>query len=171
MIQSFAIEIISINRRKKTKTDVIHDKNSHWRDVDRWTWWSVNRSKPSSVDSRSSSDWFSRELLGRWSLDSSSTCFEPNWPSESWTWGVKDRRFDTVFFLRTCCSYVSVFSSYFPSIAEEPSRSQNWNSRPCRKGNTGSRTVESTHTGDDTESLSQEHLDPCLHRWLCRERC
>ena len=39
-------------------------------------------------------------------------------------------------------------------IAEEPSRSQNWNSRPCSKGNTGSRTAESTHTGDDTESLS-----------------
>ena len=56
-------------------------------------------------------------------------------------------------------------------IAEEPSRSQNWNSRPCSKGNTGFRTAESTHTGDDTESLSQEHLDPCLHRWLCRERC
>ena len=39
-------------------------------------------------------------------------------------------------------------------IAEEPSISQSWNSRPCSKGNTGSRTAESTHTGDDTESLS-----------------
>ena len=39
-------------------------------------------------------------------------------------------------------------------IAEEPSRSQNWNSKPCSKENTGSRTAESTHTGDDTESLS-----------------
>ena len=36
---------------------------------------------------------------------------------------------------------------------------------------TGSRTAESTHTGDDAVSLSQEHLEPCLHRWLCRERC
>ena len=53
--------------------------------------------------------------------------------------------------------------------AEEPSRSQNWNSRPCSKGNTGSRTAESAHTGDGAGSLSQEHLDPCLHRWLCRE--
>ena len=56
-------------------------------------------------------------------------------------------------------------------ITEEPSRSQNWNSRPCSKGNTGSRTAESNHTGDDAGSLSQEHLDPCLHRWLCRECC
>ena len=87
MIKSFAIEIISINRRKK-KPDVIHNKHSHWHDVDRWTWWSVNPSKPSSVDSLSSSDWFSRELLGRQSLDSSSECFESDWPSESWTWGV-----------------------------------------------------------------------------------
>ena len=55
-------------------------------------------------------------------------------------------------------------------IAEEPSRNQNWNSRPSRKGNTGSATAESAHTGDDAGSLSQEHLDPCLHRWLCRER-
>ena len=39
-------------------------------------------------------------------------------------------------------------------IAEEPSRSQNWNSRPCSKGNTGSRTAKSTHTRDHTGSLS-----------------
>ena len=39
-------------------------------------------------------------------------------------------------------------------IAGKPSRSQNWNSRPCSKGITGSRTAESTHTGGDTGSLS-----------------
>ena len=114
MIKSFATEIISINRRKK-KPDVIHDKHSHRGDVDRWTWRSVHQSKPSSVDSQSSSDWFSRELLGRLSLDSSTKCSESDWPSESWTWGVKDCRFDTVFLLRTRCSNASVFWSYTPS--------------------------------------------------------
>ena len=64
MIKSFATEIISTNWRKKAP-DVIHDKHSHWRDVDRWIWWSVNRSKPSSVDSLSSSDRFSHAVLGR----------------------------------------------------------------------------------------------------------
>ena len=29
--------------------------------MNKWAWWSVNRSKPSSVDSLSSSDWFSPE--------------------------------------------------------------------------------------------------------------
>ena len=37
---------------------------------------------------------------------------------------------------------------------EVTSRSQKWNFRPWGKGNTGSRTSESTHTGDDTRSLS-----------------
>ena len=41
---------------------------------------------------------------------------------------------------------------------EEPSRRQNWNSRPCSKGNIGSRTAESAHTRYDAGSLSREHL-------------
>ena len=112
MIKRFAIEIISVNRRGRTP-GVIQDKHRYWRDVDRWTWWSVNRSKPSSVDSLSSSDWFSRELLGRWSLDSLSKCSGSDWPSESWTWEVKDDLLNTVFLLRTC-SNASVFRSYTP---------------------------------------------------------
>ena len=46
--------------------------------------------------------------------------------------------------------------------AEEPFRSQNWNSRPCSKGSTGSRTAG---------SLLQEHLDPRLYRRFSGERC
>ena len=54
------------NSNEKNKNpDVIEDKHIHWRDVDRWTWWSVNQSKPSAVDSLSSFDWVSRELFGR----------------------------------------------------------------------------------------------------------
>ena len=53
----------------------------------------------------------------------------------------------------------------------KPCRSQNWNSRLCSKGNKGSRIAQSAHTGDGAGLLSQEHLDPCLHRWLCGERC
>ena len=113
MIKSFATEIISINRRKKkTHPDVIHDKHSHWRNVDKWTWWSVNRSNPSSVDSLSSSDWFSWGLHGRQSLDSLSKHSELDWPSESWTWGVKACRFDMVLLLLTRCSDASVFRNY-----------------------------------------------------------
>ena len=56
-------------------------------------------------------------------------------------------------------------------IAEEPSRSQNCNSRPCSKVNTGSRTEESTHTGDDKGSLALRASGPtssqmALHRML-----
>ena len=96
------------------KADVVQDKHSHGHDADRWTWGSANRSKPSSVDSLSSSDWFSRELLGRQSLDSSSKVSESDWLSVSWTWGVKDRRFDTAFALRKRFSNTSVFRSYTP---------------------------------------------------------
>ena len=54
--------MISINTREKTP-DVISEKHSHWCYVDRWTQWSVNQSKPSSVDSLSSSDWFSPPII------------------------------------------------------------------------------------------------------------
>ena len=54
---------------------------------------------------------------------------------------------------------------------EEHFRSQNWNARPCSKGNTGSRTAESAHIRDDTGSLSQEHLDLYLHIWIRKESC
>ena len=65
MIRSFAIEIISINRRKKKKktmsyTTSIGTEVMLTGELNE----SVNRSKPTSVDSQSSSDWFSREILG-----------------------------------------------------------------------------------------------------------
>ena len=99
MIKSFAIEIISISWRKKA--DVIQDKHSHWRDVDktiisRFTiiFWLV----------------FTRitwQIVSRFFLKS-------DWRSESWTWEVKHRRFDAVFLLRTRCCNASVFRSYSP---------------------------------------------------------
>ena len=39
------------------------------------------------------------------------------------------------------------------------------------KGNTGSRTAESAHTGDEAGLLSLKHLHLRLYRWLRRELC
>ena len=49
-----------------------------------------------------------RQIISRFFV----TLFESDWPSESWTWGVKDRWFDMVFLLWTRCSNASVFRSY-----------------------------------------------------------
>ena len=83
-------KFVSINRRKRTNPRYHTRQHRHRHDVDRWTWWSVNRSKPSPVDSLSFSDWFLSELLGRWSLNSLSKYSELDWQSESWTrWGKR----------------------------------------------------------------------------------
>ena len=46
---------------------------------------------------------------------------------------------------------------------EESSSSQNWNSRPCSKSSTGSRSAECTHSGYDAGLQAPKHSDPCLH--------
>ena len=64
-----------------------------------------------------------------------------------------------LIFWRQIQKNLSVWAKSLPEVNEIPEQREH-RLQNCRK-----------HSQDDTESLSQEHLDPCLHRWLCRERC